>query len=101
MRPIGWLSLVLLGLGWLASEVPLAETQQERQVETGWRRTVDGWEHSSRWTSDGRICRPALHPSVVGLSQLLLALAALIALSKDRDPARDRWTRGPQNASRR
>ena len=88
MRLIGWLLLILVGLGWLASEVPLAETRPERPLKADWRRTAQGWERPSTWPAQTKIRRPAVHPVVVGLLQLFLALAVLIAFSKDADAAR-------------
>jgi len=145
---IGWLLLILSGLGTLAGEVPAAETpagglRSGRQItsrflvggdsvgdkrtpvhsrrqsrlpqlilrpplragqphrrepatnvlardaeasavrsETAWRRTRDGWERPSRWTFHRKSRPPALHPIVVGLLEMFLASAALIAFSE-------------------
>ena len=62
----------------------LAEIRTDAEVKTPWRRTVDGWEHTSRWTPEAGARPPALHPVVVGLLEMLLALAALIGLSEDK-----------------
>jgi hypothetical protein len=80
VRWIGWLSLLLLALGWLAAEVPLDKARPDESLGR-WRRTVDGWERPGWCTPQGGIHRPSLHPLVVGLLQGLLASAALVCLS--------------------
>lgn len=80
MRFIGWLLFFLVGLGWLGSEVRLADTHPPTVCETPWRRTCDGWELPSRWPPLAAADRPALHPVVVGLLEVLLSAAALVAL---------------------
>ena len=104
---IGWLLLILSGLGRLAGEVPAAETPAGElragqphgrepatnvvakdaeasavRSETAWRRTRDGWERPSRWTFHRKSRPPALHPIVVGLLEMFLASTALIAFSE-------------------
>lgn len=49
--------------------------------KTAWRRTRDGWERPTWWRPAGPSRRPGLHPIVVGLLELLLALGALIGFS--------------------
>jgi hypothetical protein len=83
VRTISWLVLVLLAVGWLASEIPDAEPASNGPHDSGWRRTSLGWEHVSQWTPSAPPRRPALHPAVVGLLQLLLAAMALVAFSED------------------
>jgi len=79
MRLIGWLLLVLMGLCWLASEISLEGAQT---LPSQWRRTVDGWELKSSWARDPPDARPTtVHPAVIGVLQILLAVAALIAFS--------------------
>jgi hypothetical protein len=46
-----------------------------------WRRTRDGWERPSRWALPRKSPAPAVHPIVVGLLEMFLALAALLAFS--------------------
>jgi len=80
-RLIGYLLLVLLGIGWLAGEVELAAAAPSAgRVDTDWRRTRNGWERQSSWIEDTPPRRPALHPAMVGTFQLLASVAALIAL---------------------
>jgi hypothetical protein len=88
MRTIGWSLLILLAVAWLASEVAPAGNRTDGKVTTAWRRTRDGWERPGWLTSSTRSCRPTLHPTVVALAEILLAVAALVALSetKDRQP---------------
>ena len=51
--------------------------------ETGWRRTVEGWEQVGNWrtSSDGQKHSPAthVHPGLVAALILLVSLAALLA----------------------
>lgn len=107
MRVIGCLVLVISTLGWLACHWPLVEPgvaagapelrlghggrAAERlaatpdalahEVSTTWRRTADGWEHPTWWIQEPEPPRPKIHPLVVGLLQLFVALFALIAFS--------------------
>jgi hypothetical protein len=55
---------------------------QPRSDETVWRRTRDGWEPAGWLTPPVRAHKPALHPVVVGLLELLLAVTALVAGSR-------------------
>ena len=89
MRLIGWLLLLLVVFAWVASEVPLRGDSPQPSPEVAWRRTADGWEKTARWHNEPAVRRPALHPMVVALLQMLLALGALIAFSRnDSDTAR-------------
>jgi len=94
VRRIGWLSLLLLALGWFVSEMPLPDLQSGETLDTPWRRTCDGWEHSTWWSQAAATRQPALHPIVVALLEMFLALAALIAFSKSPQP-RSGSRRGP------
>jgi hypothetical protein len=88
LRWIGWLSLLLFALGWLAAELPL-EKARPGETLSAWRRTVDGWERP-RWLVPPEAAdRPTLHPVIVGLLQVLLASAALIAFSPGEKAASD------------
>ena len=78
MRMILGLLLIILGLGWLASETPIGNDSLQLNCGTHWRRTVDGWERANWIVGDEVIRRPALHPTVIALLQMLLAIAALI-----------------------
>ncbi len=78
---IGWLLLILFGLGWLACEVPLAAPKRSEALENPWRRTRHGWEEIGSLSTESRPHRPSLHPIVVALLELFLATAALIAFS--------------------
>ena len=82
MRLIGWLLLALVGFAWVASEVPLSGDSPRAGPEMVWRRTVEGWEKATLWNDESAPRRPALHPMVVALLQVLLALVALIAFSR-------------------
>jgi len=95
VRLIVWLVLILMALGWLASELPLTATQNQSSVEAGWRRTRDGWEIPT-WNVNGGFRRVSLHPAVVGLFEISLALAVLIAFRRDCSAVRPRC---PQSAT--
>lgn len=79
MRTAVWLATVLVVLGWILSEVPLARTSLEEPASAAWRRTNDGWQRPSDWTTPPEIRHPNLHPLVVGTLELLASLAALVA----------------------
>ena len=80
MRSIGWLVVLLLAAGWLASEIPLTDAPAVSQDgPDGWRRTRFGWQQRTWSTPEAPVRRPALHPAVVGLLELLLSVLALVA----------------------
>ncbi|MBN2474215.1 MAG: hypothetical protein JXB62_06390 [Pirellulales bacterium] len=83
MRRIGWLLLLLLGLGYLASEIPSVATPSGHADQLDWRRTRDGWQRRVWAERPVAEDQPILHPAVVGLLELFLALAALIAFATD------------------
>jgi hypothetical protein len=79
------LAAVLLGLGWLAAEIPL---EGERPIVDSsgpeWRRTSDGWikvgNHGAAALDrpNPRPARePSLHPAVVSIFMLLSGVLAL------------------------
>lgn len=79
MRRIGWFLVFLVGVGWLASQVRLTDPYAASGGEPHcWRRTRDGWEQATWLAPETATGDPALHPSVVGLLQLLLSVSALI-----------------------
>ena len=80
MRRFGWLLVLLAAVGWLATEVrpPETPTASDRPLDC-WRRTPDGWQRATWLAPQTPIRRPALHPVVVGLLELLVCLAALVA----------------------
>lgn len=60
---------------------------QSKQVDfdSGWRRTVNGWEHESAWRTPEPAQAPPvtrISPAVIGVLQLLTAIGALILFSK-------------------
>jgi len=80
MRWLVGFFLLLVAVGWLACEIRLPETTAATGASLdSWRRTRDGWEHASWLTAQTRSPAPALHPAVVGLLELFLSLAALVA----------------------
>lgn len=89
MRFIGLLLLALVALGWFAAEVPLAGTPAVTDVCGEWRRTRDGWQPVSMVLVGPSIRRPALHPAVVGMFELLVCVTALVAFPAPKSrPAR-------------
>ena len=80
MRWIGWLVVILLAAGWLASEIRLpGEPALLQGGSDCWRRTRYGWQQPSWSTPEAPVWRPALHPGVVGLLELFLSVSALVA----------------------
>ncbi len=77
-RVVG-LSLILLGVLWLACQVDGSVSRETSVFENDrWVRTTDGWERTSQWKWLASY-EPALHPLVVATLQLLLTLIAIIA----------------------
>lgn len=82
MRRIGWFLVLLVAIGWLACEIQLPGTSPAAGARLdSWRRTRDGWERATWLTSQITSRRPALHPGVVALLELLLSLTILVAFS--------------------
>jgi len=100
MRRIGWFLALLVAIGWLACEIRLPGTPTASGVRLdSWRRTRDGWEKATWLTSQIPSRRPALHPGVVGLLELLLSLAVVVAFS-GRRRAKATDDRGPAGGRR-
>jgi hypothetical protein len=56
-----------------------------------WRQTRQGWQHSEDFLSPPiEYRRAALHPTVVGLLEVLLTVSATLTLSNDRRASRSR-----------
>jgi len=87
--------IIILITGAALADLPGLEADAEGRVaaypsehvefDSGWRRTVNGWEHESAW----RTPQPAqtspvtrVSPAVIGILQLLTAIGALILFSK-------------------
>lgn len=83
MRWVGWVLLTIAIAGYLAAEMPSAAPPEPSPPGSLWRRTRDGWQHA-RWLAPDEAIpfrRPALHPAVIGMLQILLSAAALVAFS--------------------
>lgn len=80
MRQLVWILLILTVAGWLACEIPSDRhpTASQSQLDD-WRRTPRGWERADWLVPEIPARRAALHPGVVGLLELLVSLAALVA----------------------
>ena len=80
MRRFVWVLLLLMAAGWVACQMPFSDTaaRSERRLDC-WRRTRDGWEIANWVMPEPPTRCPALHPGVVGLLELLVSIAALIA----------------------
>ena len=82
MRLIVTILILLVLAGWLASRVEFSPPSAQGAVESGtWVRTVDGWERRSDWATSRPLYDPALHPLVIAALELLVSLAALIAVT--------------------
>jgi hypothetical protein len=80
MRWIVWLVALLVGLVWLASEIPLPARQPAPVNQPcAWRKTRDGWERATWMSREPEPRRPSLHPSVVSVFQFVLSVGALAA----------------------
>ncbi len=87
--------IIILITGAALADLPGLEADAEGRVaayqsehvefDSGWRRTVNGWEHESAWrTPQSAKTSPVtrISPAVVGILQLLTAIGALILFSK-------------------
>ena len=81
MRRIGWLVVILMVLGWSASQMPSAAGRGETTVDSGWRRAAGGWEHRNWWPVPKATRRVPLHPGLISLMEIFLAAGALVAFS--------------------
>lgn len=80
MRWFGGLMLILVVAGWVACEMPFSETPTAPQRPPDcWRHTRYGWEQANWIGQPIPQRRPALHPGVVGLLELLVSIMALVA----------------------
>jgi hypothetical protein len=78
VQKIGWILAVLLGICWLATEIPspLGDRKAPAQEQVLWRRTVQGWERIDDWTFVVEKTPPALHPGIFSLLMVTLSLSA-------------------------
>ncbi len=81
MRTFRWLILAVLLLLWLVAEATSPANAIE-DMSGKWRRTGDGWQRVEFFRPPVQYRRPALHPAVVGSLEALLAMTAMLALSK-------------------
>ena len=82
MRWIGWFLFLLLGLIWLASELPSDRaTPSDDLAATNWRRTSQGWQQLALPASEPPTALPAIHPAAFGSVEVLLVVfTAIVAL---------------------
>jgi len=80
VRRVTGLLLGLLLVGWVLTEVPIAQTEPPA-VASAWKRTVNGWEQANSWLAPPYVQHVSLHPAVVGALELFLSVAALVGLS--------------------
>ena len=82
MRWIGWFLFLLLGLIWLASELPSERASPSDDfAANNWRRTSQGWQQLALPASEPPMALPAIHPAAFGsLEVLLVAFTAIVAL---------------------
>jgi hypothetical protein len=81
MRLIGWLLLLLIGLNWLASQLPSSTQTSSSGLAANWRRTVNGWERLPLPATEGPTAAPAIHPALLGMLEILATLAAMKVFS--------------------
>jgi hypothetical protein len=79
VQRIFWLSLMLIVLGWVATELPSGTTGNEPTMATAWRRTRDGWVRHSTLVISQPAPPPHLHPAVLAAFEGLLSLAGMVA----------------------
>lgn len=89
MRWIVVLVLLLTGIGWLMAEVRIGEPSLTQLTSSDWRKTRDGWERPT-WLAPPIEGKPAIHPAVVGIIQLLVSMLALVAFSGESSARRAR-----------
>jgi hypothetical protein len=80
MRLIGWLLLFLVGLIWLASQLPSDTSPAPGELAANWRRTAQGWERLAL-PGPASTAAPTFHPVIVGALEILLVLGAMLAFS--------------------
>lgn len=92
LHRIAWLSLTIVAVGWLAVEIPLADSPLQTPCGTDWRRTRDGWQRRSEWVqANPPASHRLLHPVLIGLAQLLIATTSLVAFSPTAIPHHRGW----------
>jgi len=79
VRTTGWVLVILIVLGWLATELQFRPRIDVPRVESPWRRTVDGWERRAWLPPEFSVQPPAVHPAMLGFVQALVSVAALVA----------------------
>ena len=82
MRWIGWFLFLLLGLIWLASELPSERASPPDDLAANnWRRTAQGWQQLALPAPEPPVALPAIHPAAFGTLEVLLVLfTAIVAL---------------------
>jgi hypothetical protein len=80
MRWVGWLLAMILAAAWFASELPSQGRSGPSQQELQWRRTRLGWAHIRQLHPPQSLRAPLLHPALVATAQVVLCVAALVAL---------------------
>jgi len=93
VRWIGWCVVLLIIVGWLASELrfpetPTASAKLSEKLPDCWRRTPDGWQRAEWLIPQIPVRRPALHPGVIGLMVLLVSILGLVAFPAETRPRR-------------
>lgn len=85
------LGAVLIGMGWLAAEIPVGGKPVEQPQGPAWRRTSDGWikvGSSGAAVLNGPNPRPAaepaLHPGIVAVFMLLSGVLSLSFFERHR-----------------
>ncbi len=97
MHRIGWLVVILMILGWSASQIPSAAGHSQTTIDSGWRRAAGGWEHRNWWPMPKATRGVPLHPGLIGLLEMFLAAGALVAFSSRK---KEEWQGLPPHTRR-
>jgi hypothetical protein len=76
------LIIALFVMLWFTS-LAAAPAMATEDASGGWRRTANGWQRIEVLGPGIPYRRPALHPAVVGLLEILLTMTAMLALSEE------------------
>lgn len=102
LRKAAWIMMALMAAAWWACEIDVEQSAPEAAFQkVDWRRTAGGWQKIEDWTPPQPAFRPALHPAIVGVAQIIFTLTLLVAfqgpvsavqeINRDARPAAPKW----------